>query len=90
MMERVDQLIYGFIIDRIWRWNFAKSIWSSDEKGWIHYYLQTKFFTWNENNAVRWKGLEKFLPDYKKILSAGKDLMIIIEIKEKSNKTKRR
>jgi hypothetical protein len=34
-----------------------------------------------------WKN---FLPDYKKILSAGKDLMIIIEIKEKSNKTKRR
>lgn len=36
------------------------------------------------------KDWKNFLPEYKKILFAGKDLMIIIEIKEKSNKTKRR
>jgi len=36
------------------------------------------------------KDWKNFLPDYKKILSIKKDLMIIAEIKEKSNKTKRR
>ena len=34
-----------------------------------------------------WK---KFLPDYKRILSVKKDLIIIVEIKEKNNKKKRR
>jgi hypothetical protein len=36
------------------------------------------------------KDWRRFLPDYKKILSIKKDLLIIIEIKEKSNKIKRR
>lgn len=36
------------------------------------------------------KDWRRFLPDYKKILSIKKDLIIIIEIKEKSNKIKRR
>lgn len=36
------------------------------------------------------KDWKRFLPDYKKILSIKKDLIVIIEIKEKDNKMKRR